>query len=212
MSSKHVLTIGATEQLEKAFNGVHLKGWSQPRIAMVGRSNVGKSTLLNALLKSRLAQTSKEPGKTRALHFYLWEEAKKILVDLPGYGFAKTSAQERKRWAEFINAYFAAETRLDRAVVLLDARHGPTPLDLQAIQFLSFENIPVTFVFTKFDQLKTQSERARRRKEAFQKLHELGYSPEDAFWVSATNKTGLRELEKALQAGEPDESESNENA
>lgn len=198
MSGEFVLTIGDISNMKGLMNGPFMKGRREPRMAMVGRSNVGKSSLINSLLKARVAQTSKEPGKTRAIHFYLWKELKKIVADLPGYGFAKTSASERDRWAKFINAYLREDEGLERAVVLLDSRHGPTPLDVEAIRFLSLESIPVTFVFTKYDALKNQSERARRKKEASQALLELGYDPKDAIWVSAKSGFGLKELSREL--------------
>ena len=166
---------------------------------MVGRSNVGKSSLINALLGGLHAQVSKQPGKTRCIHFYLWKEPRLIVADLPGYGFAKASHAERDRWAEFIDAYFQADPLLIRAVVLLDARHGPTSLDEQAIQFLKSEGIPVTFVMTKADQLKTQSERAARKKEVAQKIQKQGFSSDFIFWVSVRTKDGLKELTECLR-------------
>ncbi|MDR3607200.1 MAG: ribosome biogenesis GTP-binding protein YihA/YsxC [Oligoflexia bacterium] len=194
MSGQFVVTVGAIENLERLFSGKNLKGQPQPRIAMVGRSNVGKSSLINSLLESKVAQVSNQPGKTRCIHFYLWKEAKKVIADLPGYGYARTAQTERDRWAEFINAYLRADENLEAALVLLDARHGPTRLDEQAIRFLSFEGIPVTFVFTKFDQLKSQSERAQRKREASQALRDLGFDPEGAHWVSSRSGDGLKKL------------------
>jgi GTP-binding protein EngB required for normal cell division len=85
--------------------------------------------------------------------------------------------------------------------VLLDGRHGPTKLDVEAIKFLSFESVPVTFVFTKVDQIKNQSERARRKKEASQALRDLGYDPDNAHWVSAETGLGIRELAGELGLG-----------
>ena len=124
------------------------------------------------------------------------------MADLPGYGYAKAGHEERDRWAQFINGYLRADAKLERAIVLLDSRHGPSELDAEAIRFMSLEAIPVTFVFTKVDQLKTQSERAARKKEASQALKALGFDPEGAFWVSVKSETGLRELAAELGVGE----------
>jgi GTP-binding protein len=198
MPNEHILTVGDSKQLPDLLNERFLKGHREPRLAMVGRSNVGKSSLINALLGRRLAQVSNEPGKTRKIHFYKWQEGKKIIADLPGYGFAKTGHAEREKWARFINEYLKADENLERAVVLLDSRHGPTPLDLEAIDFLSSQGIPVTFVFTKSDGLKTQSDRARRRREASEALKKLGAIPEDAHWVSVKTRDGLKKLTEDL--------------
>jgi GTP-binding protein len=194
MAGEFVHTIGDASQIPESLNGDFLKGRRDARIAMVGRSNVGKSSLINALVGARLAQVSKEPGKTRCIHFYFWKETRLIVADLPGYGFAKTSKDERERWSTFINAYFDADPRLVRALVLLDSRHGPSDLDVEAIKFLSSEAIPVSFIMTKADQLKTQAERARRKKEVEKAVLELGFSSEFIFWVSAKTKDGLKKL------------------
>ncbi len=201
MAGEYVATLGDASQIDEMVKGEFVHGRREPRVALVGRSNVGKSSLINALVGSRLARVSNEPGKTRQIHFYLWKDAGRVLADLPGYGYARTGHDERNRWAKFINGYLRADSALERAVVLLDSRHGPTELDAEAIRFMSLEAIPVTFVFTKTDQLKTQAERAARKKEASQRLRELGFDPEGAFWVSAKARTGLKEL--ATELGVP---------
>jgi GTP-binding protein len=200
MKSEFLVTLAAPSQLPDLFNGEFLKGHREPRIAVVGRSNVGKSTLINALLGARLAQTSNQPGKTRAIHFYHWKAVKKIIADLPGYGYARASHTERDRWEEFIRLYFEVDQNLERVLLILDARHGPTEMDQNAIAFLSLNRIPVTFVFAKADTLKTQSERVRRQREAVEALQSLGVGADSVFWVSSHTKTGLKQLALALKA------------
>jgi len=206
MPSEHLLTLGAVDQIEQALNGESLKGRREPRVAFVGRSNVGKSSLINALLGRRLAQVSKEPGKTRCIHFYSWEQTGKIVADLPGYGYAKVSQTERDRWAGFIEAYLKSDQALSRVLILLDSRHGPTKVDEDAISYfhdsLSFRHVPITFVMTKSDSLKTQSQRVLRKREAAKALQKLGVleKGEEPIWVSTTTDLGLRELQKTIES------------
>lgn len=196
--SHFIITLAEVSQVKNALKGPFLKGHREPRLAMVGRSNVGKSSLINRLLGCPLARTSKQPGKTRALHFYLWGEKKKILADLPGYGYARASKDERDRWETFISAYLDSDTHLERALVLLDSRHGPTPEDRKVMEFLSLKRIPITVVFTKVDLLRTQSERAARTREATQALVDLGIDLNSVFWVSSSSKIGLKELVRSF--------------
>jgi GTP-binding protein len=201
MSGRFLHTVGDVSQIEAAIQGDFLKGQREPRVAMVGRSNVGKSSLINALLSGSFAQVSKQPGKTRCIHFYFWQEARVIVADLPGYGYARAGHEERERWAQFIDGYIKADPRLGLALVLLDSRHGPTDLDEQAIEFLKSESIPVNFVMTKFDSLKTQSERASRKKEVQAALAKLGMEHCPVHWVSAKSKDGLKKLADQLAKG-----------
>ncbi len=198
MRPEFLLTLADTSQIKGLFTGPYLKGHREPRIAMVGRSNVGKSTLINCVLGAVLARTSSQPGKTRAIHFYQWKDAGKIIADLPGYGYAKAAKVERERWEKFIEAYLKTDENLERAVVLLDARHGPTEVDLQAIGFLVSLGVPITFVFSKADTLKTQSERAKRKKEATRDLENLGVDAQSVFWVSVHDSLSIKKLVQAL--------------
>jgi GTP-binding protein len=194
-----ILTVADPAQLNGLIKGTRLKGHPEARIAFVGRSNVGKSSLINQLLGVRLARTSAQPGKTRAIHFYDWPFGKRVIADLPGYGYAKTAKADRNQWETFISSYLKAETHLDRALVLLDARHGPTEVDLQAIDFLSSLRIPITFVFSKWDCVKTQSDRAQRKREAQKALASFGVDdPEGVFWVSIHDPHSIKKLVRAV--------------
>jgi len=125
-----------------------------PQIAFSGRSNVGKSSLINRLMNRRnLAQTSNTPGKTRLLNFYLINRNLHF-VDLPGYGFAKRSKAEQKSWAEQIDAYLRSSERLHGIVQLIDARHDPSRDDLEMIEWLGGQaDLPFVIVATKIDKL-----------------------------------------------------------
>lgn len=199
MAAEFLWTLADASQLESAFNGALLNGRSEGRVAFVGRSNVGKSSLINRLVGSKVAQTSAQPGKTRALHFYDWIDGGKIVVDLPGYGFAKQSKDDRDAWAALISDYIEADPGLECAIVLVDARNGPTAKDYEAIDFLRSESIPMLFAITKIDQWKTQSERAKRKREVETAIRELGYGPELIFFTSAEKGLGVRELQSEIR-------------
>ena len=138
-------------------------------VAFVGRSNVGKSSLLNTLVNNfKLAKVSSEPGKTRSVNFYLVND-RFFLVDLPGYGFAKVPLEEQKRWRELIEGYLKERDRLKGVFLLVDSRVGPTEKDVQMKEWLDFYGIPYVVVATKVDKLKKR-ERAKleeRIREAF---------------------------------------------
>ncbi len=203
MAAEFLWTLADPSQLESAFNGALLNGRPEGRVAFVGRSNVGKSSLINRVIGTKLAQTSSQPGKTRALHFYDWIDGKKIIVDLPGYGFAKQSKDDRDQWAALISEYIAADDGLECAIVLIDARNGPTDKDLGAIDFLRSESIPMLFAITKIDQWKTQSEKAKRRREIESTIAALGYGPDLMFFTSAGTGVGIREIQAEIRKAAP---------
>ncbi|MDQ7031685.1 MAG: ribosome biogenesis GTP-binding protein YihA/YsxC [Desulfonauticus sp.] len=127
---------------------------SYPQIALAGRSNVGKSSLINCLAgRKKLAKISSSPGKTRSLNFYLVQPDNFYLIDLPGYGYAKCSKKEREKWAKLITTYFEkAQPYLKGVIVLLDSRLSPQTLDLELISYLKQYNYPIVPVFTKIDK------------------------------------------------------------
>jgi GTP-binding protein len=136
----------------------------EPQVALAGRSNVGKSTLINTLAGTKkLAKTSQTPGKTRSLNFYLVEPPGYYLVDLPGYGYARASKTDRQKWAGLINIYFAKADALRGLVVLLDSRLPPQDLDLDLIAYAKDRGLPLMAVLTKADKIK-QAAMAKQQK------------------------------------------------
>ncbi|NLP36901.1 MAG: YihA family ribosome biogenesis GTP-binding protein [Firmicutes bacterium] len=124
-----------------------------PEIAFVGRSNVGKSSLLNSLVKRKqLAKTSSTPGKTQLINFFLINKAF-YLVDLPGYGFARVSQAMKKQWGRIIEEYLATRETLMLVVLLVDVRHPPTANDRDMYQWLIHYNLPTVVVATKADKV-----------------------------------------------------------
>lgn len=151
-------TIKSAKFLNSAVSFDDYKGFDLPEIVLVGRSNVGKSSIINMITNnSRLAKVSSVQGKTKLVNFFLVNK-EFVLVDLPGYGYAKTSKLEQQRWSCMINSYFAKAKNLKSACLLVDARHTPTEQDIQMFEYFIYNNIPVTIVATKYDKVK-KSER-----------------------------------------------------
>jgi GTP-binding protein len=125
-----------------------------PEYAFIGRSNVGKSSLINMLTNHKgLAKTSVRPGKTQLInHFIINNEW--YLVDLPGYGYARTSKTSREKWQKMITDYMLKRETLVNVFVLVDSRIPPQQIDLEFINFLGMNGIPLTIVFTKIDKQK----------------------------------------------------------
>ncbi|MFV1986272.1 MAG: ribosome biogenesis GTP-binding protein YihA/YsxC [Gemmatimonadota bacterium] len=155
-----------------------------PQIAIAGRSNVGKSTLLNKLVgRKSLARTSKQPGRTQQINFFRIDD-RFLLVDLPGYGFAKAPRAVRERWGLLIESYLSTAEALLGIVLLIDARHGLTPDDERMIEYLARTETPTLFALTKMDKLN----RAGQRKAA-QKLRETLEIDEDQL-LPTSGRTG----------------------
>lgn len=144
-------------------------GHPMPEIALVGRSNVGKSSLINHLLKdASLAKTSSTPGKTQSINFFAIDD-QLALVDLPGYGYAKVSKQIREQWAGMIDHYLENRATLRLILVLMDSRRDPTHEDCAIVKWASFRQKPMLLVFTKADKM-TENE---RRNQSFSTLNSL---------------------------------------
>jgi len=164
-----------------------------PEYAFIGRSNVGKSSLINTLTNHKnLAKTSGKPGKTQLInHFIINEEW--FLVDLPGYGYAKVSKNKREVFQQFIRDYFLQRNQLICTFVLIDSRHDAQRIDLEFMEFLGHNQIPFAIIFTKVDKLGT-SQRNQNIEKYKQQLLETWEEMPSYFLTSATDETGKEEV------------------
>ena len=184
------MKILSAEFITSVFPQGNYPAWHYPEVAFAGRSNVGKSSLINTLVNRKgLARTSASPGKTQSINFYLINQAV-YLVDLPGYGYAKIPHQVRRQWSPLIEEYCRTRKNLCGVIVILDARIPPTPLDRALIQWLTDLSLPTLIVMTKVDKLsKNKAVQARR-----QIAEALAISPEEICPFSAHTGAGKKEL------------------
>ena len=147
-----------------------------PEYAFIGRSNVGKSSLINMITdEKKLAKTSGKPGKTQLINHFIINDSWYI-VDLPGYGFAKTSKENRYKWTKFIEKYLKERSNLMNTFVLIDSRLPPQKIDLEFINWMGFNERPFALVFTKIDKLSStelQKNLAKYKKELLKNWEEL---------------------------------------
>ena len=196
-TGQSTLTLVATtfnrEQLQAQLDALDARNAFQ--IALAGRSNVGKSSLVNALARRRqLAKISATPGKTRSINFYWVEPDGFALVDLPGYGYARCSHEERRSWAKLIEYYLTDRPSLKALALLLDCRIPPQALDRELADFARGHGIPLLPVLTKADKC-SQTERAKKQQEWSLLL--AGISP---LAVSAKELRGIDALWAAIRS------------
>lgn len=163
---------------------------TRPEVSFAGRSNVGKSSLLNKLMyRKGLAKVSSTPGKTATINFYGVDDAN--FVDLPGYGFARVSKTEKERWSELIEGYFNDERIFALVVSLIDIRHDPSALDRNMVAFLRASGLPWAIALTKADKLSKQ--KAAQQRSRIRKALDL---PKDIPMVitSSSDGSGIDEL------------------
>lgn len=162
-------------------------------VAFVGRSNVGKSSLVNSLANRRqLARVSNTPGRTQLINLFDVDEGDRqgTVVDLPGYGYAKAAKSIRRDWPEMIEGYILERSNLAMVFVLVDGVIGPTNLDQQMLDWLRYNVVPHTVVATKFDKVKS-SKRATRKKDLAAGCQ---LDQGDIVWVSSTKGDGIDQL------------------
>lgn len=168
------------------------QGHPMPEIALVGRSNVGKSSLINALTgHKKLAKISATPGKTQRINFFLIDEAL-LLVDLPGYGYAKAPPQAAESWTKAIDTYFTSRPSLRLVLLLIDARRSPSKEDLQVIQWAGKQSFSLLVVLTKIDKLSPF--------ELQSAIERMNHFSTDCFPFSIHDKKLLRKLQNRIHA------------
>lgn len=184
-------------EYEKSFGtSSQLPGADMPEIAFSGRSNVGKSSLINKLFnRKNLARVSSVPGKTTTVNFFRAEDVR--FVDLPGYGFARRSDSERIRWADLMEGYFNSSRQIRLVVQLIDMRHPPTADDMDMLRFMDSTGYRYIIALTKCDKL-NKTERLARREALRNELGSVNASAVIEF--SAQTGEGLDELRKSIMA------------
>lgn len=188
-----VLNFQKAEFLDSCFDVKTIKLPAMPEIVFVGRSNVGKSSMINAVLgRKALARTSSTPGKTVSINFY-GIDGKVLLTDLPGYGYAQRSKEQRKGWGSLIESYLSLKTRDIRLICMLtDARHEPTKDDLMMYDYLMSTEFLFCVAATKCDKLnKTETENRR-----ISLAERFGTEP---IMFSAQTKSGVEQLRQIIE-------------
>lgn len=181
-----------------------LNAGGTPKVVFAGRSNVGKSSLLNALTGQKVARVSAEPGKTREMNFFEWYPTRSkhkrdawVLVDLPGYGYAKVATELRKQWGKEITAWLTKDSDLCIVIALVDGRHGYLQNDVELVEFLKASGLNFVVAFTKMDKWKSRNQRLSAEKKLAKVSLDLGVVR--YLFVSSTSKEGIRPIFEELR-------------
>lgn len=164
--------------------------FGMPEVAFVGRSNVGKSSLINYITNNKIAKVSSTPGRTRLINYFKVNSGQFMLVDLPGYGFAKGNKTEVNDWSQMMEGYFANNENLKQVLLLLDIRHDPSIDDLKMQHYLMFYNIPYTIIATKCDKLS----KSQVQNQKFRLASKLKVGVDNIICESSTNRTGAEQI------------------
>jgi GTP-binding protein len=185
-----------SEFIKSVYDLKELPARKLPEVILCGRSNVGKSSFINSVLGKRgLAKISSTPGKTRSINYYLIDD-KFYIVDLPGYGYAKTSQRERESWGKLLGSFISNSANIALAMHIIDCRHKPTELDIQLNMLLQHSNVPFLIILNKSDKLK-QAEFKISKENALKSLGSLN-STGDIIFYSTVKGRGKKEVQKKL--------------
>ena len=173
-----------------------MEGLNLPEYVFIGRSNVGKSSLINALTgKKNLAKTSSTPGKTQSINYFLADN-KFYIVDMPGYGYAKISKDQKLYWKKMIEKYFQANKNIKMNYLLADSRYDIMESDLMMIDYLLQLDLPVTVILTKIDKISANEiqKRISAIKESFEDIAMLS----SIISTSSEKRKGMKEIEEQI--------------
>jgi GTP-binding protein len=189
------MIIKAAEFVKSAVNPSHYPVHDLPEIAFAGRSNAGKSSLINTLLnRKNLVKTGATPGRTQLVNFFMINSLF-FFVDLPGYGYAKVPAHIKKTWGPMIEKYLSTRENIKGVLVLMDIRRNPAREELDFIGWLSYYGIPFVFVLTKADKF-SKNKRSNRHRIISEKI---SLREEDIILFSAKSRQGKKELWEAIE-------------
>ena len=190
------MIVKSTEFIKSAAKPAHYPEETLPEIAFAGRSNVGKSSLINVLVnRKNLVRTSNTPGRTQLINFFRINDAF-TFVDLPGYGFAKVPLSVKREWGPMMETYLSRRENLRGTVLILDIRRIPSAEDLQMLQWLRACGIPPLLVVTKCDKLS----KSQRSRQAAVIARQVGVEPEELSLFSALTREGLDGVWSRIEA------------